>query len=369
MEAVSSPYDLAVLGGGPAGCAAAITAARSGARVLLLERGRFPRHKVCGEFVSAESLGALAELLADCPESAGLVQSAPRVTTARLLVDGHVLSTPVDPPAASITRYQLDHCLWSAAQRAGVDARQQCGVAAIAGTCPFTISTATDSFTAWAVINASGRWSNLNANQDVQPTAGAKWIGVKAHFREPNPSCSVDLYFFGSGYCGVEPVQTGPEQIVNVCAMVRSDVATCLADVLQQHPALCERSRNWVQVTEQVSTAPLVFRSPEPTIGNILFAGDAAGFVDPFVGDGISLALRSGRLAADSLMPFRQGRVGLADAVAVYREKYNHDLVPVFRTSSKIRRLLALPYAARVPLILLFSAAPSLTRYLVRKTR
>ena len=56
-------YDLIIIGGGPAGTSAAITAARSGAKVLLLERSRFPRHKVCGEFVSAESLELLANLL------------------------------------------------------------------------------------------------------------------------------------------------------------------------------------------------------------------------------------------------------------------------------------------------------------------
>src|SRR6202035_869650 len=57
-------FDLAIIGGGPAGCAAAIVSASGGARVLLLERTRFPRHKVCGEFVSAESLGLLQDPLA-----------------------------------------------------------------------------------------------------------------------------------------------------------------------------------------------------------------------------------------------------------------------------------------------------------------
>ena len=59
----ASKYDLIVVGGGPAGTAAAIVAGRKGRRVLLLERGRFPRHKVCGEFVSAESLALLKVLL------------------------------------------------------------------------------------------------------------------------------------------------------------------------------------------------------------------------------------------------------------------------------------------------------------------
>ncbi len=62
-------YDLIVIGAGPAGCAAAITAARTGASVFLLERGRFPRHKVCGEFVSAESLDLLQDLLAPAHRS------------------------------------------------------------------------------------------------------------------------------------------------------------------------------------------------------------------------------------------------------------------------------------------------------------
>src|SRR5271167_3512726 len=70
-------YDLIVIGGGPAGTSAAITCSRSGARVLLLERGHFPRHKVCGEFVSAESLGLLADLLA--PQHARLLSEAIRI--------------------------------------------------------------------------------------------------------------------------------------------------------------------------------------------------------------------------------------------------------------------------------------------------
>ncbi len=78
-------YDLIVIGGGPAGTSAAITAARSGARVLLLERGRFPRHKVCGEFVSAESLDLLAALLDS--QYAALQHDAIRIPRARLYLD------------------------------------------------------------------------------------------------------------------------------------------------------------------------------------------------------------------------------------------------------------------------------------------
>ena len=83
-------FDLAIIGGGPAGCAAAITAARNGARVVQLERGEFPRHRVCGEFVSSESLELLNELLGS--QFAALMSSAPRISQASLFVDGRLVS-------------------------------------------------------------------------------------------------------------------------------------------------------------------------------------------------------------------------------------------------------------------------------------
>src|SRR5712692_3277910 len=104
-------YDLIVIGGGPAGTSAAITAARNGARVLLLERGRFPRHKVCGEFVSAESLDLLRDLLA--PPHRQLISDAPRIAHSRIFADGATLSAEIAPPAASITRFDLDSALWA----------------------------------------------------------------------------------------------------------------------------------------------------------------------------------------------------------------------------------------------------------------
>jgi menaquinone-9 beta-reductase len=97
-------------------------------------------------------------------------------------------------------------------------------------------------------------------------------------------------------------------------------------------------------------------------------AGDAAGFVDPFVGDGISLALRSGALAAQSLIPFFQGQSSLEQAATQYSRHYRERLLPVFRNSSKIRRLLSLPRPIRRSVGHLL-AAPAVSRLLVHLTR
>ncbi len=363
-------YDLIVIGGGPAGSAAAILAARSGARVLLLERGKFPRHKVCGEFVSSESLGLLAGLLDS--ESASLLNDAIRIPNSRVFLDGRVLTANIDPPAASIARLNLDVALWHMAARAGAETQQQRSVQSVAGDGSFVVNIGSEKAEGRALLNASGRWSNLTALSRPKGNRQVKWIGLKAHFAELSPQPSVDLYFFEGGYCGVQPVDLGANSRggrVNACAMVRSDVATSLVEVLALHPALQKRSAEWVQLSEPVSTAALSFHEPEPLCGNVLMVGDAAAFVDPFIGDGISLALRSGVLAAECLQPFFAAATDLITAAENYRDRYRRSLQPVYRTSSRIRRLLDAPRAVRRPILAFLEHTPAVTEYLISKTR
>ena len=349
--------DLIIIGGGPAGTSAAITAARNGARVLILEHGRFPRHKVCGEFVSAESLGLLKSLLPDTR----LVDHAERISEARIFLDSRQLHARVHPPAASISRFDLDLALWQAAEQAGADVRLQTPVQRLAGNGPFIIETAGGAFEARSVINASGRWSSLSP----RPALPQKWLGIKAHFHEASPPCSVDLYFFNSGYCGVQPIGN---DLINVSAMVRADAATTLPAVLSLHPALAARSRRWQHATEPVTTSPLFFRRPEPLRDNMLMAGDTAGFVDPFVGDGIALALRTGAAAAQCLCTFLRGETSLPAAGLAYQRLYRQSFLPIFRNAARYRRLLSLPGVLRAPFVRLL-ARTGLPAFLVRSTR
>ena len=360
-------YDLIVIGGGPAGSAAAITAARLGARVLLLERGRFPRHKVCGEFVSAESLGLLADLLG--PQPSPLLQDAIRISHGRFFAGGQTLRFTIAPAAASITRLDLDAALWNSAEKQGVEAQQQIAVEKILGTGPFRVVTSKGTYEARALINASGRWSNLSA---PPPKTQEKWIGLKAHFSESQPAQSVDLYFFEGGYCGMQPVRSladKEESLVDVCTMVRADVASSFPEVFNLHPGLLERSKRWQPFSKPVSTSPLVFQTPTPIRDGILLAGDAAGFVDPFVGDGISMALRGGALAAECLTPFLRGNVAYAEALRQYAGAYEKSFSTVFRTSARIRWGLQLPGWVRKPVLFFLEKNPSLAQYLMEQTR
>jgi flavin-dependent dehydrogenase len=339
--------------------------------VLLLERGRFPRHKVCGEFVSAESLELLASLLDT--QHAHLLGEAVRIPAARLFIDGQVLQTAIDPPAASIARLDLDAALWTSAVGAGVKTQDQTTVQNIAEAGLFRVATSAGQFESRAVVNATGRWSNLNAAPAASGRLPQRWLGLKAHFAEKDATGSVDLYFFEGGYCGVQPVELCGTEAgggrVNACAMVRADVASTLPAVFAQHPVLQERSRGWHPLSEPISTSPLLFGAPQPVHEDVVMAGDAAGFVDPFVGDGISLALRSGALAAECLVPFFRGEMDLPDAARQYRQAYQQRLAPIFHASSRIRRMMGLPRVVRKSLLQILDKTPSITRYVVSKTR
>jgi len=374
VEKAGSEYDLIVIGAGPAGSACAITAARAGAKVLLLEKDRFPRHRVCGEFVSGESLGLLTSLLADSLKSGMLgplpgkgrelapLTDRPQIDSARIFLDGKIARLPVLPPARSIPRFDLDAALFDSARRSGVDAREGVVVRRVERDTGFTVHTDAESFSAKAVVNSTGRWSQLT---QYDPAGQEKWIGLKAHFREAQAPNSVDLYYFPGGYCGVLAVT---KEVVNVCAMVRADAARSLEEVVAAHPALWRRYQDWTPLFPTVPTSPLYFRPPVTCDHGVMLAGDAAGFIDPFAGDGISLALQSGTLAAQSLAGFLQGRVALDLAQEQYAETYSKRLAPAFRNSARLRKLLAAPVWVRSMLLGLMGTCP-VAQMIVRHTR
>lgn len=313
-----SRYDIAVIGAGPAGSAAAITAARAGGRVVLLDKETFPLHKVCGEFVSFESTQILQSLTCD-------VYDAEQIQRVRLFRGHSVYEGRLRVPSLSISRYDLDAMLVDAARKAGAEVRTGCRVLAVAPQDDwFTIASAQGEFHARNVVNASGRWSELREDRSLPDE---RWIGIKQHFAESNPSASTDLHFFDGGYCGVQPIASDR---VNVSALVKAQAARTMSDVVTRSRALMQRSQRWTAVTDPITTAPIVFGPPQPVTRGMANVGDAAAFIDPFLGDGIAIALQTGALAA---------RCFVNGGVERYREEYMRSVAPALRRAALLRRL------------------------------
>ena len=354
---MSRTFDLIVIGGGPAGTAAAITAARLGFDVGLVEASFFPRHKVCGEFVSGEAL-ALLRSLVETP----ILNHAMRLTKARIFVDEAQAEFPIDPPAASISRYDLDLALWQAASTVCRVRERSRATAVRHLETHFVVSLGEEEVLARAVINASGRWSNLRLQT---PAGNEQWIGLKGHFFESHASDACDLYFFAGGYCGVQPLG---ENLRNVAAMVRPEQARSLRTVFSLHPKLAIRARDFFSASKVVSTAPLFFSRPKTSDRNLLLVGDAAAFLDPFAGDGISMALHCGSLAACALAPYLQGLSSLENAIRKYDENYRMLLSPVLKNGRRLRALLQMPRSLRSAAMLLLKLQP-LAHAAIKSTR
>jgi flavin-dependent dehydrogenase len=329
----------------------------------MFDSSDFPRQKVCGEFVSSESLQLLRELLQAHERANEILREAPVIAQLRIFALGRSVKTSINPPGLSIPRTVLDLLLWECAKQAGVAAHSKCEVLIMEGHGPFKVTTAQSEFQADAVVLCTGRWSRFSDSTALG--SSPKWIGVKAHYREQSPSLSTDLYFFENGYCGVQPVG---HDSVNVCALVRSDSATTLETVFRRSPQLQERAEPWMRLTAPVSTAPVLHCKPICLRGRILLAGDAAGFIDPFAGDGISLAMRSGQAAAQCLFPFLSGDCSLETACRHYETVYLKQFAPSIAASTRVRSLTSLPEIAR-PVALQMLRIPGVLPYLIRKTR
>ena len=260
-----------MVGGGLAGAAAAIAARRQGAAVTIVEKSRFPRHKVCGEFLSPrvleifESLGIASEFHAKSP-----------AIMRRVILNfaGREKRFALPCPAYGLSRYQLDDFLLSTARGLG---------ASVVSERP------PESFE--RTILATGRTQSA--------PKGNRLFGFKAHFSGP-ANDAVELYFFGEGYVGVNAVEGG---FTNVCGLVPEST-------MRQHgfdtdslvdsvPALRERLTPLRRHFDWLRVGPVIFAnrfSETPAPGEYR-AGDALSFVDPFTGSGMLGALLSGRAA------------------------------------------------------------------------
>ncbi len=305
-----------ITGGGPAGAAAAMAALGEGREVLLVERSRFPRHKVCGEFLSPEIVPLLERLGAgEDFRRAG----AATIRRMALYFPKAVKRCRLPEAAYGLSRFRFDELLWKAALRQGATAAAEPPADAPP-----------------VAVEATGRAGRQRR--------GDRLFGFKAHFHGP-ASDAVELFFFDGCYVGVNAVENG---VTNVCGIAAEDSLARrgfeMDAVVGSNPALAERLAPLRRVMKWMCTGPLVFghRLRQPMTGPLI-AGDALSFVDPFTGSGLLSAVTTGRLA------------GLAAARRSGADRYVRDcrstLQRPFEVSSVFRSLVRSGWAERlVPL-------------------
>ena len=262
-----------ILGAGPAGASAAIAAAQQGAQVTLYDPSRFPRHKVCGEFLSPGTAPVL-ERLGLTKALAGAVP----IRELRLHLGRKEVRHRLPENAYGLSRFTLDHLLLEEARRLGAT----------------VVSERRQSIPRPAVI-ASGRSRIAPAGQDRD----SRVFASKAHFEGPAYS-AVELFFFDGCYFGVSPVEGGA---TNVCGLGPAGTLRRFGfqvdELLESYPPLRARLRPLRRKMEWMSTGPLSFTTQLPAAAeeDVYLAGDTLSFVDPFTGSGLMSAMLTGSLA------------------------------------------------------------------------
>jgi flavin-dependent dehydrogenase len=341
--------NITIVGGGLAGLTLGIGLRRQGVPVTIWEAGAYPRHRVCGEFISGNGQNSLARLgMLDGLHTAGvcLARIVAFFTGATMVVQH-----PLPEAALCISRFDLDQWLARQFQRLGGELRQGERWSGKFGE---------------GIVRASGRRAEPLTN-------GWRLFGLKVHARDVPMDADLEMHFVPAGYVGLCKLASGE---VNICGLFRSKATV---------PDLAQRWRDWLggpaasllhsrlavaQFDEDsfCSVAGLCLRPQCAIQRNECCIGDALTMIPPVTGNGMSMAFESAELAIEPLATFSHGELTWEEATQEIASRCDERFAARLRWAAWLQRALFQP---RVRSVLMFLSARSewLWRGIFKRTR
>ena len=387
----SSHYDVIIAGGGPAGASAAIHLASRGARVLLAEQKKFPRPKLCGEFISPECalhfdrLGVRDQMAAAGPATLAETVFYSR-SGSRVIVPSSWFSS--GGVALGLSRAEMDERLLRRAHDAGAQVLEDAQVTELlfvdGQVKGVTIKAGSHNriYRAAITIDATGRARalarRLPAARENAKLKRPPMIAFKVHLENTRVAAGAcEIYFYRRGYGGLSSIENG---LSNLCFIASArDVRSCGADpdrVMREVVSQNRRARFTLEDARAqsqwlaVSLEGFGRQAPAPAEG-LLSAGDAASFIDPFTGSGMLMALESGELAASAIGNYLDADTesrNLSDLRLQYTAAYHRVFDSRLSVCSLLRKAAFVPGLAELA-IRFFGASDQVRRRLARATR
>ncbi|OAB77970.1 NAD(P)/FAD-dependent oxidoreductase [Cochleicola gelatinilyticus] len=344
-------YDLIIIGAGLAGLTAAIHLSNNNLSILVLERHTFPRHKVCGEYISNEVLPYLKHLGVD-PLQAGAKMIDQFLISNK---KGATLNTSLPLGGFGISRYALDEMLYNKCKQT-VDFVFESVETVNFTSERFTVETQSKStFEAKYVLGAFGKRSNLDLHlkrsfiQQKTP-----WMAVKAHYKYDLSEKSVQLHSFDGGYCGLSKVESNA---VNACYLTTvssfknaSSINDFQNRILSQNPHLHKFYSEAIPIFEKPLTiSQISFQSKNAVENHIFMVGDSAGLIHPLCGNGMAMAIHSAKLFSELFLEaYHSKSVCRADLEKEYSKRWNETFIKRLQAGERIQRILQHPIAMKV---------------------
>jgi menaquinone-9 beta-reductase len=368
-------YELAVVGGGLAGLTLAIQMRMKGHSVILFEKEKYPFHRVCGEYISLESLGFLKSIgidpdYMDCPVINNLIVSAP---------DGTLLKHELPLGGFGISRYTLDQKLASIAVNIGVKLNESDKVHEVRFKEGFfEIRSGSGTYTSIAAVGCFGKRSNLDLKwkrsfTEKKPSKLNNYIGVKYHIHADFPRDTIALHNFADGYCGISAIEDG-----KYCLCYLTTAANLEANnhsikdmeehILYKNPHLEKLFTGSTFLYEQpVTISQISFENKSMFEDHVLMIGDAAGMITPLCGNGMSMAMHGSKLAANYLEQFLKHEMSRHEMEISYTRAWEKEFSGRLKTGRLIQSLFGKPATTNL-FIRAMKPFPFLVRQLIRKT-
>ena len=363
--------EVIIVGGGLAGLTAAIHLSHLGLKVTIIEKNNYPKHKVCGEYISNEVTPYLKWLNLDVEEL-----NPTKITKLHFsTTTGKSICCNLPLGGFGISRYALDNFLFQKAMANGCRMIQESVENVTFDDNTFTVTTANrQNIKAKIVLGAFGKRSTID--QKMQRDfikSKSPWLAVKAHYSGSFPDDVVGLHNFKGGYCGVSKVEN---DLVNICYLADYDTFKSYKNLEEYQAKVVTKNSQLKSILETmtlVSEKPLTisqisFAQKNVVDNHILMVGDTAGLIHPLCGNGMAMAIHSAKIASELVAKYCNGELLSRQILEEqYTQQWNYNFKQRLRTGRWLSALLQHPKFSEAALRI-FTLFPFLLPLIIRKT-
>lgn len=368
-------YDTAVIGGGLAGLTLAINLGKKGFKVILIEKETYPFHKVCGEYISLESWQYLQSLGLPLDQMNLPIIKRLQVTA----VNGKELQQDLPLGGFGISRYKIDNSLKDIAIQSGVTVIENCKATDVSfKDDQFFITTSAGIINCRVCCGSFGKRSNLDIKwkrkfTQQPPNKLNNFIAVKYHISSNHPNDLISLHNFENGYCGISKIEDGKYclcYLTNAAnlSLCNNSIEEMELKILGRNPHLKKIFSNSTKLYDSaMSISQISFERKSSVQNHVLMVGDAAGLITPLCGNGMSMAMHAGKIAAENIKEFLENNISRNLLEKKYTAEWEKNFKDRLRTGRIVQRFFGKSWITNI-FISIMKLLPSITKMIIRKT-
>lgn len=328
MDHSNCTTEVIIIGGGLAGLTGAIHLSKMGVGVIVIEKNHFPKHKVCGEYISNEVRPYFDWLNINIDEL-----NPTHITSLQFSSEsGRTITTKLPLGGFGISRYTLDHALYLKALSQNCEIIEDQAIEVIFKDDYFEVYLASGQIlTSKVVLGGFGKRSNLDVKMRRHFTEQkSPWLAVKSHYKGNFPDDVVGLHNFKGGYCGISKVENN---LLNICYLTNfksfkkyKNIEEFQQKIICKNPQLKNILENSESVFEKpITISQICFEKKENVEDHILMMGDTAGLIHPLCGNGMAMAIHSAKLASEETTAFLKGEISRPEMEQNYAANWNRN--------------------------------------------